>query len=90
MTATITITPEQFGKVAAAAIARGLDVTSLLVKFTEKRLMACSDTTANLPMPDVPGTAFAAPCLLPTSLPETELSPADEDPTMNEIFADCL
>lgn len=85
MTATITITPEQFGKVAAAAIARGLDVTSLLVKFTEKRLMASAD----IPLEPVAGSA-STPCLLPTSMPEPELSPADEDPTLNEIFADCL
>lgn len=68
---------------ATAAILEGSDLGSWLADSVDRSQLAAQKQAP------VAGSA-SSPCLLPTSLPETELSPADEDPTLNEIFADCL
>lgn len=69
---------------ATAAILEGSDLGSWLADSVDRSQLAAPKQAP------VAGSAYDAPCLLPTSMPETELSPADEDPTLNELFADCL
>lgn len=75
MTATITITPEQFGRVAAEAIARGLDVTSYLVQYTETRLLEMAPTPVES-------------SVVLDSLPENQ--PEPEEAPVGDFFADLV
>ena len=80
MTATIKITPAQFGRVAAEAIARGLDVTSYLVQYTETRLLESAETPSEVIIRD--------DSLLLDSLPEAQ--PEPEDAPVSDFFADVI
>lgn len=80
---TITITPSQFGNIAAEAIANGFDVTSYLVRFTRDRLMARAQ--------EIPGEEVAADGLYKSiNLDDLVAQQANEEPPVSDFFADIV
>lgn len=80
---TITITPSQFGNIAAEAIANGFDVTTYLVRFTRDRLMARTQ--------EIPGEEVAADGLYKSiNLDDLVAQQATEEPPVSDFFADIV
>lgn len=80
---TITITPSQFGNIAAEAIANGFDVTTYLVRFTRDRLMARAQ--------EIPGEEVVADGLYKSiNLDDLVAQQSTEEPPVSDFFADIV
>lgn len=80
---TITITPAQFGNIAAEAIANGFDVTSYLIRFTRDRLLSHAQ--------EIPGEEVVTDGrIILENLDDVVARQKDTEPTESDFFADIV
>lgn len=80
---TITITPAQFGNIAAEAIANGFDVTSYLIRFTQERLLSRPQ--------EIPGEEVVADGrIVLENLDDVVARQKDAEPTVSDFYADIV